>query len=236
MRTRRPRRGGRLTTAALLLPLLAMPAALAHGIGGKDAAFVAAANGPELFAFAYLGAKHMVTGVDHLLFLAGIIFFLYRLKHVALYVTLFSLGHSATLLAGVLLNLSVNAYFVDALIGLSIVYKAFDNLDGFHTLFGLRPDPRIAIPLFGLAHGFGLATKLLALAPPPEALAVNLVAFNVGVEIGQLLALSLLFALIAAWRRTTSFARLAIPINAALLAAGILITELQVHGMIANGG
>lgn len=229
-------------TTALKIPalagmalLLAAPA-FAHGIGGKDAAFVAAASGPELLGFAYLGAKHMVTGIDHLLFLAGIIFFLYRLRQVALYATLFSIGHSLTLLAGALLDLRVDAYLVDALIGLSIVYKAFDNLGGFQTLFGWRPDPRIAIPAFGLAHGFGLATKLLALAPPREALGANLLAFNVGVEIGQMLALLLLFAVIAAWRGTRSFRALAAPINAALLGAGILITELQLHGYFTEGG
>src|SRR3954453_16334514 len=99
--------------------------AFAHGIGGQDAAFVAATRGPDLIAFIYLGAKHMVTGYDHLLFIYGVIFFLYRLRDVVLYVTLFSIGHSITLLAGVLLRIDVNAYLVDAVIGLSVAYKAF---------------------------------------------------------------------------------------------------------------
>src|SRR5580692_11411818 len=110
--------------------------ALAHGIGGRDAAFVAATSGPDILPFIYLGAKHMVTGYDHLLFIFGVIFFLYRLQHVALYVTLFSIGHSVTLLAGVLGGVHVNSNIVDAIIGLSVVYKALENLGGFKTVFG----------------------------------------------------------------------------------------------------
>jgi len=137
--------------------------AFAHGIGGQDAAFVAGTRGPDLMPFMYLGAKHMVTGYDHLLFIFGVIFFLYRLRDVVLYVTLFSIGHSITLLTGVLLRIDVNAYLVDAVIGLSVAYKAFDNLGGFKSVFGVQPDTRAAVAIFGLIHGFGLATKLQAL-------------------------------------------------------------------------
>ncbi|MEO6341385.1 MAG: HupE/UreJ family protein, partial [Caulobacteraceae bacterium] len=150
---------GAVVLAALLALCVAAPA-FAHGVAGKDAAFVAASTGPQVLAFVYLGAKHMVTGYDHLLFILGVIFFLYRLKHVALYVTMFSIGHSITLLTGVLSNIHVNPYLVDAVIGLSVAYKAFDNLGGFKTLFGVQPDNRIAVLAFGLVHGFGLATKL----------------------------------------------------------------------------
>src|SRR5690606_24673785 len=107
-----------------------------------------------------LGAKHMVTGYDHLLFLVGVIFFLHRLRDVALYVTMFSLGHSVTLLSGVLGQIHVSPHLVDAVIGLSVVYKALDNLGGFRTLFGAAPNPKLAVLGFGLVHGFGLATKL----------------------------------------------------------------------------
>src|SRR5258708_18783032 len=138
-------------------------AAFAHGIGGQDAAFVAATRGPDLVPFLYLGAKHMVTGYDHLLFILGVIFFLYRLKDVVMYVTLFSIGHSITLLAGVLLKIEVNPYLVDAIIGLSVGYKAFDNLGGFKSIFGLQPNNKIAVAGFGLMHGFGFATKLQSL-------------------------------------------------------------------------
>ena len=118
----------RLTTLLLsLLPVVAF----GHTIEGSDANFVQAIDGPAVGPFIYLGAKHMVTGYDHLLFLVGVIFFLYRPKHVVEYVTLFAIGHSITLLLGVLANLQVNAYLIDAIIGLSIVYKAFENMDGF---------------------------------------------------------------------------------------------------------
>src|SRR5215217_618046 len=167
-------------------------AAQAHNIGGTDAAFVAGVRGPDPIPFLYLGAKHMVTGYDHLLFLTGVIFFLFRLRQIALYVSLFSLGHSITLLAGVFFKLHVDSHLVDAVIGLSVAYKAFDNLSGFKTLAGVQPNPKAAVFGFGLIHGFGLATKLQALNLNPQGLLTNLVSFNVGVEIGQIIALCLI--------------------------------------------
>ena len=145
-----------------LLPVLLATAtlALAHTVTGRDADFVRNSTGTHIAPFLYLGAKHMVTGYDHLLFLVGVIFFLYKLKDVAIYVTCFAVGHSVTLLAGVLGGIHVNPYIVDALIGLSVVYKAFDNLDGFRTLFGFQINTKAAVLGFGLIHGFGLATKL----------------------------------------------------------------------------
>jgi hypothetical protein len=212
--------------AAALLPELAA----AHGISGKDASFVAEAKGAQIFPFLYLGAKHMVTGYDHLLFIFGVIFFLYRLRHVALYVTMFSIGHSITLLAGVLGGVHVNPYLVDAIIGLSVVYKAFDNLGGFQRFFGVQPNTKIAVLGFGLAHGFGLATKLQALNPSPDGLITNMISFNVGVEIGQLLVLSLILAFMLWWRKTASFNRLAVAANVAILIAGFVLTEYQLAG------
>ncbi len=115
----------------------------------------------------YLGAKHMVTGYDHLLFLVGVIFFLYRLKDVVQYVSLFTLGHSVTLLGGVLGGVRADPYLIDAIIGFSVVYKAFENMDGFTRFIGYQPNTRLAVLVFGFFHGFGLATKLqeFALAP-----------------------------------------------------------------------
>jgi len=222
--------------AGLALPFLAVIAlawscpAFAHGIGGKDAEFVANAVGPHILPFIYLGAKHMVTGYDHLLFIFGVIFFLYRLRHVALYVTLFSIGHSATLLFGVLGGLHVNSYIVDAIIGISVVYKAFENLGGFKTVFGIEPDTRLAVLAFGLVHGFGLATKLQDLKLSPDGLVANMISFNVGVEIGQLLALSAILAFMVWWRRTASFTRYAVAANVLILGAGFLLTEYQIAG------
>ena len=134
--------------------------AFGHTIEGSDASFVQAIDGPAVAPFMYLGAKHMVTGYDHLLFLVGVIFFLYRPKHIIQYVTLFAIGHSITLLFGVLADLQVNPYLIDAVIGLSIVYKAFENIDGFKRLLGFEPNTKIAVFVFGLFHGLGLATKL----------------------------------------------------------------------------
>lgn len=221
--------------AVALLPLFA-GAAFAHGMAGKDAEFVANNVGAQILPFIYLGAKHMVTGYDHLLFIFGVIFFLYKLRHVALYVTLFSLGHSITLLTGVLGGVHVNAYLVDAVIGLSVVYKAFENLGGFKTVFGFEPNTKIAVLGFGLFHGFGLATKLQDLNPSPDGLVANMVSFNVGVEIGQLLALSAILAVMLWWRRTASFTRYAVAANAAILAAGFVLTEYQLAGYFLSSG
>jgi hypothetical protein len=214
----------------LLVTVTLVGTAAAHGIVGKDAAFVESTSGPEILAFMYLGAKHMVTGYDHLLFLVGVIFFLYRMRDVGIYVTLFSIGHSITLLAGVLMQINVNAYLVDALIGLSVVYKAFDNLDGFKTVFGFQPDNRIAVGAFGLVHGFGLATKLQALRPSPDGLVTNMIAFNVGVELGQLIALSLILLIMTYWRRTASFGRMAVATNVLLMTAGVALAGQQLAG------
>jgi hypothetical protein len=203
--------------------------ASAHGIAGDDQAFLLRATGAHIGPYIYLGAKHMVTGYDHLAFLAGVIFFLYRLKEVALYVTLFAVGHSATLLLGVLGGLHVNSYLVDAVIGLSVVYKAFENLGGFRAL-GFEPSTKAAVLFFGFFHGFGLATKLQDLAISPDGLVANMVSFNVGVEIGQLLALSVMLIAFNAWRTTGSFARHAFATNVALLAVGFLLFGYQLTG------
>jgi hypothetical protein len=184
----------------------------------------------------YLGAKHMVTGYDHLLFIFGVIFFLYRLSHVAVYVTMFSIGHSITLLAGVLGGIHVNAYLIDAIIGLSVVYKAFDNLDGFKTLFGIEFNQRLMVLIFGLFHGLGLATKLQTLSPSKDGLLSNMISFNVGVELGQLIALSFMLALVIAWRRRASFARHAVLANAAILTAGFVLIGYQLSGFITSPG
>src|SRR3954468_12827221 len=176
-----------------LFVLLALAGGLtgawAHGVSGGDAEYLKNISGVQFFPLMYLGAKHMVTGYDHLLFLAGVIFFLYRLKEVALYVTLFEIGHSATLLIGVLAGVHASPYIVDAIIGLSVVYKALENIGAFRRM-GVNIDPRAAVLLFGLAHGFGLATKLQELALPRAGLTGNIVAFNIGVECGQFAALA----------------------------------------------
>ncbi|MBR9814604.1 HupE/UreJ family protein [bacterium] len=205
---------------------------LAHGVSGGDQGFLEASSGTQLIPFLYLGAKHMVTGYDHLLFLLGVIFFLYRARDVALYVTLFSIGHSATLLFGVLSGAHVNPYLVDAIIGLSVVYKGFDNIGGFRTCFGFQPSARAAVLLFGLVHGFGLATKLQDLSLSPDGLVPNMLAFNVGVELGQLLALGVILIVMTSWRQSSRFTRQAFAANLVLICAGFLLAGYQMAGFM----
>src|SRR3954467_1790614 len=129
-----------VVTATFLL-ILVMPGIVdAHGVSGKDAVFLQNIQGAAIGPLMYLGAKHMVTGYDHLAFLVGVIFFLYRLKDIVQYVSLFTIGHSLTLLLGVLGGIRANAHIIDAIIGFSVVYKGFDNIDGFKRLLGYQPD------------------------------------------------------------------------------------------------
>ena len=230
-----------MAVAVLGLAVLCLPLpgfgfdALAHGMAGKDAEFVKQSVGPQILPFFYLGAKHMATGYDHLLFVIGTVFFLYRLRHVAIYVTTFSIGHSTTLLLGVLGQVHVNPFLVDAIIGLSVVYIAFDNLGGFRTLLGFQPNTKLAILIFGLVHGFGLATKVQELNPSPNGLIANMISFNVGVEIGQLLVLSAALVLIVAWRKARAFTQQAVFANAAIMAAGFALMEYQLAGYFMTG-
>jgi hypothetical protein len=219
----------RKATVFLLL-LAASQFAQAHGVTGSDADFLKTVSGPHIGPFLYLGAKHMVTGYDHLLFLFGVIFFLYRLRDVAIYVTCFAAGHSITLLAGVLRGVHVNPYLVDALIGFSVVYKAFDNLNGFPTLFGWEPNPKAAVFIFGLIHGFGLATKLQDFALSSKGLIVNMISFNVGVELGQIIALTVILAFMVIYRRSTGFIRHAVLANVVLMTAGFVLAGYQLAG------
>lgn len=223
-----------LLLPALGLLFLDMPEALAHGVAEGDKGFIQESSGVMLLQFIYLGAKHMITGYDHLLFLFGVVFFLYRLRDVGLYVTLFAVGHSVTLLLGVLLEISVSAYVIDAIIGFSVVYKALDNLGAFQRWFGYQPDTRTATLVFGLIHGFGLATKILDYQISADGLIPNLIAFNVGVEIGQLLALSAILVAMGYWRRTAGFWRHAYTANVAMMSAGFLLMGYQLTGLIVS--
>jgi hypothetical protein len=216
---------------ALALGLFSF-SAFGHTIEGKDASFVEAIDGPAIGPFIYLGAKHMVTGYDHLLFLLGVIFFLYRPRHVVQYVTLFAIGHSITLLFGVLADIRVNAYIIDAIIGLSIVYKAFENIDGFKRLLGFEPNTRIAVFVFGLFHGLGLATKLQEFDLSANGLVSNIISFNVGVEIGQILALSAVFIILSIWRSSGSYLKHAFVTNVALMSGGFMLAGYQLSAMV----
>ena len=216
-----------------LLPvilLLTAADAFAHGVSDDDKAFIVQNSGMQLLPFIYLGAKHMVTGYDHLLFLFGVIFFLYRMRDVGVYVTLFAVGHSITLLYGVLSGTHVNPYLVDAIIGLSVVYKALDNLGAFKRVLGFQPNTKAAVLIFGFFHGFGLATKLQEFTLSPEGLVPNILAFNVGVEFGQLLALGAILIIMGFWRRTEAFRHHAYATNVALMTAGFVLIGFQLTG------
>ena len=214
----------------LSLFLLFCTGVFAHGVAEGDKGYIQEITGVHLLSFVYLGAKHMVTGYDHLLFLFGVIFFLYKIQHIAVYVSLFAIGHSVTLLAGVYFGITANAYLVDAIIALSIVYKALDNLGAFQRWFGVQPNTKVATLVFGFFHGFGLATKIQDYEISRDGLLPNLLAFNVGVEIGQILALCAILIVMGYWRRSGSFLRHAYTANVAVMCAGFLLLGHQLSG------
>lgn len=206
------------------------PDALSHGVTAGDKGFIQESSGTLVIPFMYLGAKHMVTGYDHLLFLVGVIFYLYRFRDVGIYVSLFALGHTITLLLGTFLEIGVSPYLIDAVIGFSIVYKALDNMGAYQRWFGFQPNTKAATMVFGLFHGFGLATKILDYEISPDGLLTNLIAFNVGVELGQLLALSVILIAIGYLRQSKSFYRRAYLVQVALMSAGFLLMGYQITG------
>lgn len=214
------------------LAVLFSQGVLAHGVAEGDKGYIQEITGVNIIPFIYLGAKHMVTGYDHLLFLFGVIFFLYKIRDVGLYVSLFAIGHSTTLLLGVFFNIGVSSYLIDAIIGLSVIYKALDNLGAFQRWFGFQPNTRAATLIFGLFHGFGLATKIKEFEISSDGLLVNLIAFNVGVEIGQLLALSAILIVMGFWRQTSSFFRHAYTANVVMMSAGFLLMSYQICGYV----
>ncbi|WP_438465719.1 HupE/UreJ family protein [Marinomonas sp. PE14-40] len=206
----------------------------AHGVTLGDQGYIQEISGINLIPFIYLGAKHMVTGYDHLLFLFGIIFFLFKLKDVGLYVSLFAIGHSSTLLIGVFFDISANAYLIDAIIGLSVVYKALDNLNAFQRWFGFQPNTKLATLVFGFFHGFGLATKIQEFELADEGLLANLIAFNVGVEIGQLMALSVILIFMGFWRKHPKFMQQAFVSNTLLMTSGFVLMGYQLTAYTLN--
>lgn len=223
-----------LVLVTLMMVLGFSSEAWAHGITAGDKGFIQESSGVMPISFAYLGAKHMVTGYDHLLFLFGVIFFLYRLKDVGIYVTLFALGHIVTLLGGVLFEININAYIIDAIIGFSVVYKALDNMGAFQRWFGVQPNTKIATLVFGLFHGFGLATKILEYELAADGLVPNLIFFNIGVEMGQILALTMILIVMGYWRRYPSFMRGAFAANTVLMLLGFMLVGYQLTGLFAS--
>ncbi|MDQ3257793.1 MAG: HupE/UreJ family protein [Acidobacteriota bacterium] len=220
--------------AALSIFFLLGTTAFAHGVAEGDKGYIKEISGVNIMPFIYLGAKHMFTGYDHILFLLGVIFFLYKLKHIGIYVSLFAIGHSTTMLLGVYFGTNINGYLIDAIIGLSVVYKALDNIGAFQRWFGVQPNTKVATLVFGLFHGFGLATKIQEYELSRDGLIANMLAFNVGVEIGQLLALATILIVMSYWRRTDSFLRYAYAANVAMMTAGFMLIGYQLTGYFIN--
>lgn len=211
-----------------MIALLLASNAIAHNVSLDDARLIAGKSGPQVLLYLWLGAKHMVTGYDHLLFLVGVIFYLRNVRSIAIFVSLFALGHSITLITGVLLGLDVNPFIVDAIIGLSVAYKGFDNLDGFKTLFGESPDEHAAVFIFGLFHGLGLATKLQDLGLAEDGLLTNLISFNVGVELGQLAALIVIVMILRLMPPKTAHSYIGTGVNIGLVVAGFALMAYQI--------
>jgi hypothetical protein len=222
-----------LNLSKLVLAILLISLSIdvfAHGVDDNTRVFLEQNVGVQFFPFMYIGAKHMFTGYDHILFLVGVIFFLYRSRDVLLYVSMFTVGHSITLFWGVLGDIHINPYLIDAIIGFSVVYKGFDNLDGFNRVFGKQPSTKVAVLIFGLFHGFGLATKIQEFGLASQGLVTNLIAFNIGVELGQFMALIFIVIVINFWRNLSSFQRFSSITNTMLMSAGLILMGLQMTG------
>ena len=219
---------------AILLTLAILPlmgqAVWAHAVTEGDKGYIQEISGVNFIPFMYLGAKHMITGYDHLLFLAGVIFFLYKMKHIGIYVTLFAIGHSTTMILGVYYNITMSSYIIDAIIGLSVVYKALDNMGAYQRWFGFQPNTKAATLIFGLFHGFGLATKVQEYEIAQDGLLTNLIAFNIGVEVGQLLALAAILIAMTYWRRSGSFWKHAYTANVVMMTAGFILVGMHLTG------
>ncbi len=200
----------------------------AHGI--SESSRVAMTDG-GLLDYIWLGAEHMVTGYDHLLFLFGVIFFLTGIRDVVRFITAFTLGHCITLLGATLLGITANAYLIDAVIAVSVIYKGFENLDGFNRFFKMKvPDLLVMVFVFGLIHGFGLSTRLQELPLGEDGLVARILAFNVGVELGQVAALTAMLGFFALWRSSAAFSRFDRAANVLLCLAGGGLFVFQMAG------
>ncbi|BCD98743.1 HupE/UreJ family protein [Marinagarivorans cellulosilyticus] len=218
----------RLLTMALLCVFSAN--AISHGMSAEDQARILNAGHLE---YMHLGATHMLSGYDHLLFLFGVMFFLTRFRDILKFITAFTVGHSITLVLATLWGITANYYLVDAVIALTVCYKAFDNLDGFKKYFQMSsPNLTSMVFIFGLIHGFGLSTRLQQLPLGDNGLVLKILSFNIGVEVGQIIALCVMFVILLAWRKTASFHRFSKAANAALMMAGGLLLLMQLHGYL----
>ena len=216
-----------LQITAVLFLLLVVQSVFAHGMSEAEKQTILQGGNLQ---YLKIGATHMLTGYDHLLFVFGIVFFLTTFIDVVKYITAFTIGHSITLITATLMGVTVNYFLIDAVIAFSIIYKGFDNLGGFKLLFGRQPNTKIAVLIFGLFHGFGLATKLQDFSLPEENLMSNMLAFNVGVEIGQGIALLFILTLLGFWRRHNSYFTFANASNTLLMSGGLVLLGFQLTG------
>ncbi|NJC25708.1 HupE/UreJ family protein [Neolewinella antarctica] len=208
----------------MLLPLNLF----AHGVSAGDQATLSEGG---LFAYLFVGAKHMVTGYDHLLFLVGVIFYLSGLRDIVRFVTVFTIGHSITLIGATYLGVRADEHLIDAVIALSVLYKGFENLGGFKKLFGVTsPDLLLMVFLFGLIHGFGLSTRLQSFDLGGGGFLAKIVSFNVGVELGQVAALIPIVFLITYLREDERYAAFYKAVNVYLILAGVGLFVYQLNG------
>jgi len=200
---------------------------LAHDVSSADQAIL---DQGGLFSYIYVGAKHMLTGYDHLLFLAGVIFFLKGFKDILKFITVFTIGHSITLIGGTFSGIQVNEYIIDAVIALSVLYKGFENLQGFQKIFKINaPNLLLMVFAFGLIHGLGLSTRLQSFNMGQEQILLKILSFNVGVELGQVLALIPIIFLISKWKDKTTYPAFYKAANIYLVIAGIGLFAYQIY-------
>ncbi len=203
---------------------------LAHGISEADKEVMLSGG---YLKYMWLGATHMLTGYDHLLFIFGVIFFLSSFKDIVKFISVFTLAHCITLIFATFFKITANYYLIDAFIAVSVMYKGFENIDGFKNFFDWQPPSLLKMVFaFGLIHGFGLSTRLqqLPLGDDNFYMLMRILSFNVGVEVGQIAALAVMMVVLRGWRKTASFAKFAKAANVALIAGGIFLFAMQFHG------
>lgn len=201
----------------------------AHGISEADKQAMLEGG---YVKYMWLGSTHMLTGYDHLLFIFGVIFFLASFKDIVKFISIFTLGHCLTLIFATFFKITANYYLIDAVIAVSVMYKGFENIDGFKKYFQWQPPSLLKMVfVFGLIHGFGLSTRLqqLPLGDDKLSMLIRILSFNVGVELGQIVALAVMLVLLKSWRLKPSFSKFAFAANVALIAAGLFLFNMQIH-------
>ncbi len=215
---------------SFLIPMIIPAITLAHGISEADKK--AMLDGGYV-KYIWLGATHMLTGYDHLLFIFGVIFFLATFKDIVKFISVFTIGHCITLVFATFFKITANYYLIDAVIALSVIYKGFENIDGFKKVYNWQPPSLLKMVFaFGLIHGFGLSTRLqqLPLGDDSVGMLFRILSFNVGVEVGQIVALTVMLIFLAGFRKAEGWAKFAFAANTALIAGGIFLFFMQFHG------